>query len=894
MRLSRLGLFSGLLGLLCALPVVAASNADGIPSVCDAVPGNLVANCGFETGDYTDWVTTSASVGSDFGLIKYNVNSGTFAARFGALDGQNDYIDQHLPTIVGHSYKVSFYVDASRLNLGGEFVANWDGTNILTIIGQRGGGFQLYSFTLTATSNNTDLQFGGYSEPAFYYLDDVMVTDTVAQAANLRAWGDNSVGELGNNTNSNSSVPVPVSGIAGVVAIAGGFDHNLALASAGTVWAWGDNQYGELGNGTNANSSVPVWVSGFTGAIAVATGANHSLALTSDGTVWAWGANATGALGNGGNGNLNAPVQVSGLSSVVAIAGGGYPQSASDSSLALKSDGTVWAWGDNQFGELGNGSTSNSNVPVQVSGLSGVVAIAGGAYHSLALTSDGTVWAWGDNQYGQLGNGTNANSNVPVQVTGLTGVIAVQGGFYYSLALKSDGTVWAWGYNGDGELGNGTLANSNVPVQVEGLAYMVAIAAGGNTGLALSNNGTVWAWGANEHGEIGDGSQASSNEPARVNGLTGAVAIAGGSYHNLAALGGGVPTLNVSHASLSFTSDEQQTVTVTNGGVGPLRIGSISVIGANSGDFGISGSCSNSSLAPAASCTLTVAFGATAQGSRTAAILIVANAPGSPMLIPMSGMGAVQASSAAPSISKVMSASAFGGFSAVAPGSWVEIYGSNLASTTRGWDANDFVGNNAPTSLEGVQVTIGNEKAFVAYVSPNQVNVQLPSDIAIGSPLQIQVTNAGVTSAPISVAVNATEPGPLAPANFQVGGNQYVVAILPDGSYAMPTGAVPGVNSRPAQPGEIVTMYGIGFGSVTPSFPAGQIVTQKNQLTLPLQIMFGDTQSDLQYYGLAPDLVGVYQFNAMVPSVPDSDLVPLSFNLGKSAGTQQLYIAVHQ
>ena len=143
--------------------------------------------------------------------------------------------------------------------------------------------------------------------------------------------------------------------------------------------------------------------------------------------------------------------------------------------------------------------------------------------------------------------------------------------------------------------------------------------------------------------------------------------------------------------------------------------------------------------------------------------------------------------------------------------------------------------------------------------------MQLPSDIAIGGPLQVQVTNGGVTSAPVNVTVNATEPGPLTPTTFQVGGNQYVAALLPDGTYAMPTGAVAGVNSRPAAPGETITVYGIGFGSVTPAFLAGQIVTQPNQLMLPLQVMFGQTAAQVSYSGLAPNLVGLYQFNVVVP-----------------------------
>lgn len=250
----------------------------------------------------------------------------------------------------------------------------------------------------------------------------------------------------------------------------------------------------------------------------------------------------------------------------------------------------------------------------------------------------------------------------------------------------------------------------------------------------------------------------------------------------------------------------------------------------------------------------------------------------------------------APSISTVVSASAFGGFTSAAPGSWVEIYGSNLAPDTRPWSGSDFDGNNAPSSLDGVMVTIGNENAFVDYISssPGQVNAQLPSNIATGGTLQLTVTNGKLTSAPFNITVNTTQPGLLAPASFKIGGNQYVVAILPDGSYALPAGAIAGVNSRPAKPGETIVMYGIGFGTVTPDIAAGQIVTQDNQLTLPLQVQFGQTVAKLSYDGLAPSFVGLYQFDVVVPTVPDSDLVPLTFNLGGVAGTQTLFTAVQQ
>ncbi len=247
---------------------------------------------------------------------------------------------------------------------------------------------------------------------------------------------------------------------------------------------------------------------------------------------------------------------------------------------------------------------------------------------------------------------------------------------------------------------------------------------------------------------------------------------------------------------------------------------------------------------------------------------------------------------AQPTISAVISAGDFGAFSAAAPGTWVEIYGASLASTTRPWTTADFTGNSAPTSLDGVQVTIAGQAAFIEYVSPGQVNAQLPSNIGPGS-LQLTVTSGNVTSAPVNVTVNATEPGLLAPPSFSLGGNQYVVAQLADGTYVLPAGSEPG--SRPARPGETIVIYGIGFGPVVPDTPAGQIETVLNQLSASLQFLFGQTPSpQVSYAGLAPGYAGLYQFDVVVPAVPDSDLVPLAFNLGDAPGTQTLYTAVHQ
>jgi len=253
-------------------------------------------------------------------------------------------------------------------------------------------------------------------------------------------------------------------------------------------------------------------------------------------------------------------------------------------------------------------------------------------------------------------------------------------------------------------------------------------------------------------------------------------------------------------------------------------------------------------------------------------------APGS-----ASGAPAIQAGG-------VVSAGAFGGFSAVAPGSWIEIYGANLAPDTNTWGAY-FSGINAPTTIDGVKVTIGGQAAFIDYISPAQVNAQIPSTVPTGSQ-PVVITNASGTSAAVSITVNAEQPGLLAPPLFIVGGKQYAAGILPDGNYAIPPGAIAGVSSRRAKTGDIITFYGVGFGPVTPTIPAGQTVQQLNALSSNFHIFIGGTEATFNYDGLVYGSIGLYQVNAIVPSVTNSDTVPVTFTLAGIAGQQTLYIAV--
>jgi len=320
------------------------------------------------------------------------------------------------------------------------------------------------------------------------------------------AWGNNYYGQVGNGTTTTNApyavtTPTQVSGLTGITKIATFPEayYILALGSNGTVWAWGDNTWGQLGDGTTTARSAPVQVSGLSGITQILAGSNttgaSSYALKSDGTVWAWGDNNYGQLGNGTTTNSHTPTQVSGLTSITALSASG-----NGFALALRNDGTVWAWGYNANGQLGNNTTTNSLTPTQVKGsggtgyLIGITAIQAGVGFSLALTSSGTVWAWGDNTYGELGNSTTNNSYTPVLVSGLTGTLQIGVLSGSGQALRNDGTVWMWGNNASDQLGYGALSNSEVPVQVSGLTHAISLISSPNQqyGLIVTGYQLVW------------------------------------------------------------------------------------------------------------------------------------------------------------------------------------------------------------------------------------------------------------------------------------------------------------------------------------------------------------------------------------------------------------------
>jgi alpha-tubulin suppressor-like RCC1 family protein len=349
-------------------------------------------------------------------------------------------------------------------------------------------------------------------------------------------WGFNRGGQLGDESNFPSDVPVAVKGLSGVVSVSGGGDNNMALLSNGTVMGFGVNGVGELCDGTHTKAEVPVQVGGVSEATAVAVGGYDSLILLRNGTIMDCGGNHYGQLGNGTmGGDFNVARPVPGLSGVTAIAAQG------DTSLALLSNGTVMAWGKNDAGQLGDGGGGSSDVPVAVSGLHNVVAIAAGRKYSLALLSNGTVMAWGGNEAGQLGDGTTTPTDTPVPVRGLSEVTAIAAGTS-SLALLRGGAVMSWGENRYGQLGDGNIANSDVPVPVSGLHGVSAVSAGSGFDLALED-GVVMGWGANFTGQLGDGNTVNSDLAVPVSGLREVVGIAATSGNDSFAYGPSMPSV---------------------------------------------------------------------------------------------------------------------------------------------------------------------------------------------------------------------------------------------------------------------------------------------------------------------------------------------------------------
>lgn len=307
--------------------------------------------------------------------------------------------------------------------------------------------------------------------------------------------------------------------------VSAGMEHTIAIRSDGTLWAWGFNGSGQLGDGTLIDKKSPVQIGTAADWKSVSAGGNHSLAIKADGTLWAWGHNFNGQVGDGTFGaGRKSPVKIGTATDWKFVAGG------RSFSLAIKTDGTLWAWGDNFFGQLGHGAVAFA--PKQVGTATNWTYVSAGGNHTVALKADNTLWAWGLNTNGQLGDGTTTSKSSPTQIGAATDWLRVATGVDHTLAIKSNGSLWAWGTNDSGQSGNGTIIESHTPLQI-GTSGWKAVAAGDRSSLAINANGTLWAWGY-IIGGVPFGEDETRLSPTQLTAHSNWEIIATGSYHAFA------------------------------------------------------------------------------------------------------------------------------------------------------------------------------------------------------------------------------------------------------------------------------------------------------------------------------------------------------------------------
>jgi alpha-tubulin suppressor-like RCC1 family protein len=358
------------------------------------------------------------------------------------------------------------------------------------------------------------------------------------------SWGFNGNGRLGDGTTTAKSSPVSVVGgftdwieISGAGGSPGG--HTLGLRENGAAWSWGSNNFGQLGDNSVVSKNSPVAVvGGFTDFIQLSAGGTHSIGLRQNGTIWAWGSNGSGQLGDGTIGRRSSPVSVvGGFTDWTQVSAGAIQN------LGLRQNGTAWAWGAGGSGRLGDGTTVSKSSPVSVvGGFTDWTQVSAGNGHGLGVRSNGTAWAWGFNGNGQLGNNSAVNTSSPVLVAGgFTDWVQVSAG-NHSLGVRTNGTAWGWGFNNlQGQVGDGTSVNRSSPVSVVGgFTNWIQVSAGYRHSLGIRSNGTAWAWGNGTEGRLGDNSTVNRSSPVSVvGGFTGWVQVNGGYRHSLGIIAGG-------------------------------------------------------------------------------------------------------------------------------------------------------------------------------------------------------------------------------------------------------------------------------------------------------------------------------------------------------------------
>ena len=337
--------------------------------------------------------------------------------------------------------------------------------------------------------------------------------------SNLYGSGDGGEGQLGQLNTSNYFSPVQVKGTGTWTSAAAGQLGLNAVKDDGTLWAWGGAANGRLGNGTTTpNICSPIQIGALTTWAKVVVHRDGAHGIKTDGTLWGWGNNSQGELGKGNTTSYSSPVQIGSLTN---WSSGG---SRENNVFLLKTDGTIWAIGDNAQGRLGIGDTTDRSSPVQIGALTTWALIQGGYGFGHAVKIDGTIWSWGLGGNGRTGHGNTTNYSSPVQIGSLTdwagSIASVGAGDQHTLAVKTDGTLWAWGRNNQGQLGLGDTTNRSSPVQIGSLTTWTKVSTSLNASAAVKTDGTLWTWGNGKKGKLGHGNQTYYSSPVQVGDLT--------------------------------------------------------------------------------------------------------------------------------------------------------------------------------------------------------------------------------------------------------------------------------------------------------------------------------------------------------------------------------------
>ena len=353
---------------------------------------------------------------------------------------------------------------------------------------------------------------------------------------NLTSWGHNNYGQLGTGNTTSYSSPVQVGSLTNWLTLAASGYASFGIKTDGTLWSWGNGTNGVLGLGNTTNYSSPKQIGALTNWLQISSGAYYGTcsAIKTDGTLWSWGRNESGQLGQGDIISRSSPTQIGSLTTWY------YVSVSQDHVLAIKTDGTLWSWGNNQYGQLGLGNITKYSSPKQVGSLTSWLRLTGGVYQGgtgLAIKTDGTLWSWGLNNTGQLGLGNVTFYSSPKQVGSLTNWSKITGGGRSTLAIKTDGTLWSWGNNSQGQIGLGNRTNYSSPKQVGALTSWSSVNVPYQFCVATKTDGTLWAWGQNNNGQLGLGNVTSYSSPKQVGSLTNwTTAPVGGLYNTLALL----------------------------------------------------------------------------------------------------------------------------------------------------------------------------------------------------------------------------------------------------------------------------------------------------------------------------------------------------------------------